>query len=100
MFQQPAGSVLGVGVVLHMGQHDRLVLGLGARGRIKIANDQIRPQVKPLGVAVARIAGYNEIPGAHIAAHGGGYRHGGKDNGTLAHFSHSFRALASSYMAR
>ena len=94
------GGVLGIGIVLHMGQHNGLVLGFGLRGGVKVTDDEVGAQVKPFGIAVARVAGHNKITGLHIAAQCGGNRHGGKNHGTPAHFSHSFRALASSYMAR
>ena len=100
VLQQPMGGVLGIGIVLHMGQHNGLVLGFGLRGGVKVTDDEVGTQVKPFGIAVARVAGHNKITGLHIAAQCGGNRHGGKNHSTPAHFSHSFRALASSYMAR
>ena len=100
VLQQPMGGVLGIGIVLHMGQHNGLVLGFGLRGGVKVTDDEVGTQAKPFGIVVARVAGHNKITGLHIAAQCGGNRHGGKNHGTPAHFSHSFRALASSYMAR
>lgn len=63
VLQQPMGGVLGIGIVLHMGQHNGLVLGFGLRGGVKVTDDEVGTQVKPFGIAVARVACHNKSPG-------------------------------------
>ena len=42
LLQKPARGILGVGVVLHMGQNDGLLCSFGPRGGIEVTHDQIR----------------------------------------------------------
>ena len=44
VLQQPMDQlcgILGVGIVLHMGQHNGLVLGFGLRGGVKVTDDEV-----------------------------------------------------------
>ena len=100
VFQQPFGGVVGVGVIFDVWQHNGIAVGIRLRGRIKIPHDQIRVHTQAIGIAVAGIAGYYKAAGAAVALHSCIDRHGRKQDRVFHYFSHSFLALASSYMAR
>ena len=100
ILQQPFGGVVGVGIVLDVRQYDGIAVGLGLRGGIKIPYDQIRVYTQPFRVAVSGIAGHHKAAGAAVAFHGRIHRHSRKQERVFHYFSHSFLALASSYMAR
>ena len=100
VFHQPAGGKLRVGIVLDVGQHDGLAVRFRLRGGIKVPHDQIRPHAKDGGIAVARVARHDKIPRLQVGRHLAAYRHSRKQHRAAAHFSHAFRALASSYIVR
>ena len=83
-----------------MRQNDHITGGFRLGGRIKIPHDQIRVHTQAIGIAVAGIAGYYKAAGAAVALHSCIDRHGRKQDRVFHYFSHSFLALASSYMAR
>ena len=65
-----------------------------------VHDHQIRVHTQAIGIAVAGIAGYYKAAGAAVALHSCIDRHGRKQDRVFHYFSHSFLALASSYMAR
>ena len=105
---QPAGGKVGVSIILDMGQHDGALVPHGGLGRgIEIAHNQVRHDAERFGVAVACVTGNDERARFQIRGHGSADRHRRENDGPdghgllqRRHRSHSFRWLASSYMAR
>ena len=97
LLQQNAGGVVGVGIVLDMGQHNGPARRLGLGSRVKIPHNQVRHHPQKGGIAVARITGHQIVAGMKIRRHGGGHRHSGKNHSAgkglrfrRRHGSHSF----------
>ena len=103
-FTQPLCSIVGISIVLYMGQNDHITGGFRLGGRIKIPHDQIRLNAQHSRIAVPGITGNNGIPRLQVRGQSGRNRHGRKNNGTFGKIlyprSHSFNWLASSYMVR
>ena len=82
-------GILGIGVVLDVGQHNDIVRILLRTGSgVKIAYNDIRLAAQPFAVAVARIAGNDKIITAQQAFEFRLHRAGGKDH-TTGHLIHS-----------
>ena len=85
--------VLGVGVVLDVGQDDGVVALLRRAGRgVEVAHDDVGTAVERPAVAVARVAGNDGIAGPQGRRQRGADRAGGNDN-TAGHGIPSFLGI-------
>ena len=96
--------ILGVGVVLDVGQDDHIfVLRLRAGGRVKIAHHDVGLAPQRHTVAVARIAGDDKIIGAQQGFQLCRDGAGGENNAACHHnplLCQSFTSFTSSYIAQ
>lgn len=113
LLPEPAGRKMGIGVIFDMGQHDGMLMqDRRLRGGIEIPHNEVRNQTQALHVAIAGVTGDKEIARLQIPRHlrldghrrkddrPCGRRPAGRALFGMGHRSHSFRWLASSYMAR